>query len=393
MTQPGFQVDSLRVEPGSGQTLTISRDNTTGSLRFVDNVVPAGLNLVQLSGLSTVAGVLVVGTAGSGAQYTSLQAAHDAVPVTASLTNPYLVLVMGGVYTASLNITKAGITFQALGRVVIQPSAAVPCITVQGAVSSTPTSLTLRGLTLIQTGNGLACLSLQGGATSTVGSEGIIVDGCTLLPTGVGGFTVDAQAVNYVTLLNCQTQGVPVSASMRVQQCAGLTVVGGTIPAAQMDYDTTGAIPSVAGSSYALSGCVSVGNIQSTLQGAGSLAVQTTVTGNVTMNGNRTLSVQGSSVGNLVLNGTTAATLTNSTRGTVAGTGTLSETQSSGTKAFAASATETVTFDVARPNANYTVTLDTGVVTSVYAINKSVAGFDIVFSGPVTTTVRWTVLQ
>lgn len=393
MPQPSFQADGVQIEPGSGQVLTITRDPSSGSLRFVDAVNPSGLNLGQLAGLTTVAGVLVVGPSGAGAQFTDLQSAHDAVPVTASLTNPYLILVMGGVYTAPLTITKAGITFQALGRVVIQPSAAVPCVTVQQGVTTSPTSLTLQGFTLIQPGVGLACLKILGGAGSTIGSDGVVLDGCTLLPTGVGGFTVDASVANNITLRNCQTYGVPVSASMKVSQCAGFTVVGGSIPSAQMDYDTTGTLPSLAGSSYVLSGCTSVGNIQSTLSGAGSLTVQSTKTGNVTMFGDRSISVQGSSLGNLSLNGTTAAVLVNSTRGTAAGTGTLAETQASGSKAFVASALESVVFSVARPDASYTVSLDTGVVTSVYVANKTATGFDIQFSAPVTTTVRWTVLQ
>jgi hypothetical protein len=113
----------------------------------------------------------------------------------------------------------------------------------------------------------------------------------------------------------------------------------------------------------------------------------------VTVNGNRTLSVVGSSIGNLALNGTTAATLTSSTRGTVAGTGTLLEPQVSGSKVFAASASEGVVFDVPRPNADYTVTMDTGIVSIPYVSVKSTAGFTITFGAPVSTTVYWTVLS
>ena len=394
MTQPNLQVDGIRVQPGSGQTLTITRDNATGSLRFVDAVVTAGLNLSQLAGLSTISGVLLVGASGSGAQYTDPQVAINAVPASASLINPYVILMAAGVYTTPLTITKPGIILQALGRVVIQPAVPSPCVTVLDAVTTFPTSLTLRGLTLIQPGVGLACVKLIGGTGSTVGADGIVFEDCDLLPTGVGGFTIDADAVNYVVLRGCQTSNVPVSASMRITQCAGLTVSGGSLPAVQADYNSAGVIPSVVGSSYTVSGCTTVGNVLSTLTGAGSLAIQSCpAVGTVTMNGNRTLGVSGSNTGNLALNGTTAATLQNSSRGTVAGTGTLLESQSSGTSVFVASLLETVVFPVARPNANYTVTLDTGIIASAFAVAKTVNGFDITFVAPVSTTVFWTILS
>lgn len=358
----------------------------------MDAVNPAGLNLSQLAGLSTIAGVLLVGTSGSGAQYTDLQAALDAVPANSSLTNPHLIQVMSGVYTKCLTVEKAGITIQALGRVEIRPDSLNPCLTIQATVTTFPTSLTLLGLTVIQPGNGLACVKVNGGAGSTVGADGIVLAGCDLLPTGVGGYTVYADAVNKLVLRDCQTTGVPVSASLRVSQCASLVVVGGTLPAVQADYNSAGVIPSIIGSSYVLIGCQSVGNTLSTLTGGGSLAIQACpVVGTVTVNGNRTLSVQGSDVGALTLNGTTAATLKNSTRGVAAGAGTLLESQVSGVQAFAVSAVETVTFPVARPNANYTVALDTGVATTAYVTNKLAGSFDITFTAPVTTTVFWTV--
>ncbi len=394
MPQPNFQVDGLRVEPGSGQTLTITRDSATGSLRFVDAVVTGGINLSSLAGLGTISGVLVVGASGTGAQYTTLQSAIDAVPASASLTNPYVVLVMPGVYSENVVIEKAGITVQGIGRAVIQAAAVSGTITVQEAVASVPTSLTLRNLVLVNANNGEACVDIVGGAGSTVGADGIILDGCDLRPTGVGGFTVYADTVNYVTLIGCQATGVPGTASLRANQCAGLTATNSVLPAVQADYTTAGSIPSVAGSVYVLSGCSSVGNVLSTLTNAGSLTVSGCPTvGNVTVNGNRTVSVTGSAIGNLTVNGTTAATLKNSSRGTVAGSGTVLESQVSGTTVFAASATETVTFTVARPNANYTVALDTGLTTVSRVDNKSASGFDIVFTAPVNATVYWTVLS
>ena len=394
MTQPNIQADGVRIEPGSGQTLTITRDAVTGSLKFVDAVVTGGINLSQLAGLGTVAGTLIVGVSGTGAQYTTVQSAINAVPVTASLANPYVILVMPGVYNENLVIEKAGITVQGLGRVVIQATAVSGTVTVQEAVASVPTSLTLRDLVIVNANNGEACVDIVGGAGSTVGADGILLDGCDLRPTGVGGYTVYADTVNYVTLRDCHSDGVPGTASMRVSQCAGLTVVGGSIPLVQSDYNSAGTTPSVLGSAYSLIGCASVGNVLSTLTGAGSMSISSCpVVGSVTMNGNRTLTVAGSALGNVTVNGTSAATLSFSTRRVVAGAGTLLEPQTSGTVSFVASLSEPVAFDVARPNANYTVALDTGDVTTSVVASKANGGFTVTFAAPVTTTVYWTALS
>ena len=393
MSQPNFQVDGLRVEPGSGQTLTISRDAATGSLRFVDEVIPGGINLSDLAGLGTIVGVFVVGTAGSGAGYTAIQDAIDAVSAAASPSSPALILVMPGVYSENLVIEKSGITVQGLGRVEVRAAGSSPTVTVRSSVSTYPTALTLRDLTLSQPNPGLACVSLVGGAGSTIGSVGVAMEGCVFAASGVGCYTVLADAVNYVSLRGCRSDGSSGSASMRVSQCAGLTVSSSSLPAVQVDYSSSGTIPSVVGSSYVFSSCPTVGNLQSTLSGAGSLSVRWCGTGNVTVSGNRTFSASGSTFGNVVLNGSTAAVLASCTRGTVSGSGTLSETQASGQVAFSGSTSESVSFPVARPNATYTVVIDAGDPTPACISSKSASGFDVVFSSPVTTTVYWTVLS
>ncbi len=392
MTQASFKTDILQIEPGSGQTLTIDRLSSTGAMRFKDVLVPGGLLLSELAGLGTVTGVLVVGRAGTGAKYTTLQSAVDAVPVSSSLTNPYVILMFPGVYTENVTIEKAGITILGLGRVVLQNSAAAATIVVQDAVASFPTSLTLKGMVIVQTEDSLACVSLVGGAGSTVGTDGIILDACDIRPTGVGGYTVYANAVNTIILQDCRSDGVPATASLRVAQCASVSVRGGGMPLVQMDYSSAGTIPSVSGSAYSIVGCDSAGNTLSTLSGAGSLSIKgCSAVGTLTMNGNRTLTVVGSAVGNVTLNGTTTATFKTSSRGTLAGAGTLSEEQTVGTVGFVGSASEAVVFGAPRPNANYAVSLETLVYTTSKVSNKLATGFTVEFSAPETTTVSWTV--
>lgn len=392
MTQPNTQADGVRIEPGSGDTLTITRDPTTGSLRFVDAIVTGGINLRDMAGLSTIAGVLIVGKSGAGATYTTVQSAVDAVPADASLTNPYLVLVLPGVYSENLVIEKAGITVLGLGRVVLTAAGASPTITVQSSVSTTPTSLILKDITIVQPNGGQACVSFVGAAGSTIGVDGVVLDGCTLTASGVGSYTVLATTVDLITLRNCVSTGSSGTASLRVSQCALLDIEGGTHPAVQADYNAAGVLPSVSGSLYTLSGCIT-GNVQSTLTGGGALTFDGCSVGNVAMYGNRTLAVAGSTVGNLSLNGTTATTLTFSSRGSVAGTGTLSEPVTTGSIPFAASASESVVFDVPRASGTYGVSLDTGSVTPSYVSARDASGFTVTFSSPVTTTVYWTVTQ
>lgn len=392
MTQPNIQADGVRIEPGSGQTLTITRDSATGSLRFVDAVVTGGINLRDMASLSTVAGVLIVGKSGAGAGYTTVQSALSAVPSSSSLTTPYLVLVMPGVYTENLTIEKAGITVQGLGRVVITAAGSLPTVTVQSSVSTTPTSLTLKDINIVQPNPGLACVSIVGSAGSTIGSDGVVLDGCTLTASGVGSYTVQANLVDFITLRNCLSTGSSGSASLRVSQCALLDIEGGMHPAIQADYNAAGTVPSIMGSLYSLSGCSTL-NVQSTLSGGGALVLGRCSAGNITMYGNRTLLASSATLGDLSLNGTTAATLQFTSRGGATGTGTLSETLTTGTLLFTGSATESVVFDVSRANGTYSVALDTGDATPAYVSARDATGFTVTFTSPVSTTVYWTVTQ
>ena len=393
MTQAPFQSDGLRIEPGSGQTLTITRDPATGSLRFRDAVITGGVNLSQLAGFSTVAGTYVVGKSGSGAQFTTIQAALNAVPVTSNDAAPSVIMVLPGLYTENLTWTKDGVTLLGVGLVRIVPALAQPTITIQAAVASRPHTATLQNLWLENPHNGVACVYVNGGAGSDIGDAGLYFRDCNFASSGAGGYTVYADTVDYVYLDNCTTLGASSTATLYASQCALLRVTGGDQRLVQAEYDAGGVIPSVIGSSYELLGCRSVSNVLSTLTSAGSFLISgCNSVGNVTVNGNRTLTAKNSALGNLVLGGTTAATLVNSTRGTVGGAGKLNS-NTSGTLAFVASAAETFAFPVERTNANYAVALDTGIATTAYVSARSAVGFTVTFAAPVTTTMRWVLTE
>lgn len=392
MTQGPFQVDGLKVEPGSGQTLTITRDPATGSLRFQDAIITTGVNLADLAGINAITGVLVVGRAGSGAKYLTLQSALNAIPTTSSATNPYMILVFPGIYLENITIEKDGVAIVGLGQASLVGVSATPTITIKAGVVTTPLTTLIQGMKIQTSFAGLECALVQGGPGSAVASGGVTFRDCNFAALGAGGYTVRSDTVNSVALYGCRMDESVGSAIQKVSQCASYLVSGGTVAPTQMDYDTGLPPPATAGSAYTIESARSVGPVLSTLQNAGSLKVLGCLSvGNVTLNGNRTGLIQASTVGNLSIGGTSAMTLVSSKRGTAVGTGTLDETGVTGSVAFAASASEAVTFAVPRPNANYSVVLDPGVAALATVTGKTASGFTITFGAIQTTTVYWTV--
>lgn len=393
MPQAPFQADALQIEPGSGQTLQISRDSGTGSLRFQDAIITAGINLQDLAGLSAIDGVRVVGRAGSGAKYLTIQSAIDSIPSNASANVPYTIFCFPGIYPENLVVTKDGIAIVGLGQASIVGVSDLPTLTIQSGVSTTPQSFLLLNMKVQTSWPGRECVLVSGGPGLNVGLGGIVLRSCNLAAKGVGSLVLRASVVNSVSLIDCVSDESVGSAVCEVSQTASFLASGGTLPATQADYSSAGMIPATTGSSYVFDGCRTVGNILSTLQNVGSLQISRCSTvGNVTLNGNRTGSIQGSTIGNLSLGGTSALSLTNTKRGTAVGTGTLTESIVSGSVDFVGSSSEVVTFAVPRPNANYTVLLDTGVSAAATVSAKTANGFTISFGVVQTTTVNWTLL-
>ena len=152
MAQPPFLLDVLQIEPGSGDTLTISRDTAHGGMEFVDAVVSSGVLLQNLIGLKSITGVYLVGRAGDGAAYTTIQDALDAIPDSSSATAPSVVLIMAGVYTETITIQKDGVYLFGLGGVTINNSGANHTIEISawtdGTTSTTPQNVLLQNLSI-----------------------------------------------------------------------------------------------------------------------------------------------------------------------------------------------------------------------------------------------------
>lgn len=174
MPQPPFLVDVLQVEPGSGDTLTVSRDSTAGAMKFVDAVLASGVLLSDLVGIKKITGVFIVGRGGDGAPYTTIQSALDAVPASSSASAPSLVLVLPGLYTENLTIQKDGVYLVGLGGVTITNSGASDTVEISAAIATTPQDVLLRGLVIKNTTAAQACVRIIGADTFATGSATVV---------------------------------------------------------------------------------------------------------------------------------------------------------------------------------------------------------------------------
>jgi hypothetical protein len=396
MAQPPFKADVFQVEPGSGQTLLIDREPTTGSLQFTDAVVTGGVTLSQLAGLGSVASVFVVGKSGVGAHYTTVQDALNAVPSSSSSSAPSLILVGPGIYQENIVWEKDGVWMFGFGGVEFVNNGVADTLTIQQSVGSTPKKVVLQNIRVKNDSAGRACIKPIGGAGSEVGREGISLINCELPATGVGCYQIDADAVNKIFVQGGNWSDSISTTLSRFQQVAWLeihSVVG--VQALQMDYNNGGAIPVLTGSTYRLQSLPQTGNLQSALTGDGVFEIlQCSNCGNVTMSGDRSMKGVGSEIGDLTLNNTIAAELVHCQRGTIAGTGTLAENMHDGTLNFAASNSENYVFAVEQPDVNYRVALEYEVNSLAVTKNKATTGFTVEFpAGPQTTAVNFSVLR
>ncbi len=202
MAQPPFLVDELQIEPGSGNTLTASMDATTGAMKFVDAVLTSGVLLPNLVGLRNVTGVYVVGRAGDGAPYTSIQTALDAVPDSSSASAPSLIMILPGVYTENVTIQKDGAYLVGLGGVTITNSGVSDTVEISAAITTTPQDVLLRGIKVANTTGARSCVRILGADSF---ASGTVTVNAAPLATG------DTITINGIALTG--TAGVRTSGS------------------------------------------------------------------------------------------------------------------------------------------------------------------------------------
>lgn len=415
MAQDPMLVDQLQIEPGAAGTRLIRRA-VDGSIEFLDAIVTGGITVKQLAGLQAVGGVKVVGKSGAGAQYTTIQAALDSVPITAGPLEPYVILVSPGVYAETINIVRDWVTVVGLGGVILEPLVQTPngpgayhTVVVQADLGTIPKHTVMRNVLVRNYHNNFACVRIVGGAGSEVAENGALLFDVGLEATAPGGNrTIWASSVNHVRMYGGSMAGSSNAAVTRVEECASfamLGVEGGS--AAQLDYDTGGDLPSVTGSFYTISACPMLGigsvlvpPVQSTLIGAGVLSILNCGwASNVSFDGDRNLVVVGTALGDLTLNGTASASLIGSTRnGINAAVGTtLAEPYVSGMTPFVADTSQAVVLPAEQPDTNYRITLELDGVTvnqdTPWITAKTTTGFTINFSFNQTLTVYWAVIR
>jgi len=516
MAQPPILVDVVQIEPGSGDTLTVSRDSTDGALKFVDAVLTSGVLLSQLVGVRNITGVFVVGTGGDGAAYATIQAALDAVSASSSATAPSLVLVFPGVYTENVNLVKDGVYMVGLGGVTIANSGASDTITIQADVGgTTPQDVLLRNLTITNDQAAYSCVkvlgadefaegtvtvgaaplatgdtvtingvvltgtagartsgsddfSVSGSTTDTIAAEiaaaisdtansfdtvvtaesalavvtikavtagaagnlislavattpggnltvsgallagggaagsmvldgQLLVEDCELVATGAGGFQINASTCGHIYMRGGSGIGSISGTKSSFANVAAVNLVGvSQLYDLEAAYDTALDRPNDTSCAYEFAEIDFI-DFLGNLSGAGSFQFRNCTVADLSLAGDRSTTFTGCQLSDITLNNTVDLRLSNGNRGNLTlagGTPTIRESRSIGSQAFAASASQTVTFTIPQANASYTVLLDTPTTAETYAVqNKSAASFDIVVSGAITDTVRYVVLR
>lgn len=397
MPQDPIQVDAIQIAPGETGTRLIERDPTTGGIRITDPTV-SGLTMADLAGLRSVANVFVVGKSGSGAQYNTVQDAIDAVPATSSLTAPSIVYVLAGVYSEQVTIEKDGIWLMSPGGAVLEAPAAGATVIVQSAVATDPNWLRIQNLRIVNSFAGDPCIDIIGGATSVIGSTEVGIVDCDLVASGAGAFQVRAATVNNIRVQGGTWAGSHSTSLLRATQCARCSVRDvDQVVHLQLDYNTADPTPSLVSSSYHLSGLTLLGNIMSSLNGVGSLTMDSVqrsgAVGDVTLDGDGvgTFEATNCDFDAVVVNNSAPLVMRGCKRTSIAGAGTVAEDIQRGSVTFAASSSEVVAFSVAAPDDDYHVTYETELTEAVGITSVTSAGFTVSFAGNQSTTVKYAV--
>jgi len=413
MAQDPLQVDVLQVEPGSAGTRTIERDAATGSLKFTDAVATGGINLNELAGLRSIGNVYVVGKTGLGAEYTTIQAALDAVPSNSTEINPYLILVMPGVYVETVNIVRDGVYLVAVGRVVLRDvlfaspndPGADHALIISAQLGTIPHFCYIEGFQIQVAHDNKACVRITGAAASQVGDTGIYLVNCDLRPTSPGGGrTVWANAVNNLYFRGGEWNGGTSDLAF-FEECVTIEVDGvRRIGAVQLDYDDSDDLPSGAGvPTYEFRNCpdlldgdsILVPPFSSTLEAVAAVTmrfVNCRVNDAMTWAGDSTFEAFNTTFLGLTISNTTTADLYNCRHGATNtnATAVLDEGSKSGTVLFAA-ATAAVVFDIPMSDALYAVNFepDARPVSdeTPWITNKLLTGFTINFQTAQTLNV------
>lgn len=416
MPQSPFKTDQVEIEPKENEGQRLIRRGASGALEFLDSLVTGGITLSQLAGLRSVGGVLVVGKTGTGAEYNTIQAALDAIPSNASITNPFVVFICPGEYAETINLVRDGVMLIGLGPVFLKPVVAVAnaqgayhTVVVQADQGTIPLNVVLRGLTITNNHDNFACVRASGGAASTVasGTWGVRLEDCNLEANAPGrNRPIHASSVGRVIVQggtwNAGTGLLLIEEITRFEMHG----VSGVSPL-QLDFDTNGTLPSggnVFG--YKLANCLFADTVENTpfvLTGTGQGSLGVFNCGNVpavTLNGDVTAIFSESSLMGLTLNDTIAVVLRNSDVASApvgAANTSLDRAVTQGTLTFNAEATKAGVFAIPMPDATFDVhvELPSRPVNdeTPWVTGKATTGFTLNFQTAQTMVVRWTAVR
>jgi hypothetical protein len=241
-----------------------------------------------------------------------------------------------------------------------------------------------------------ATLTGGGGVDSEVGLDRISLENCTVLATGVGTKQLDVFAANYVWVTGGTWFGSSSTSFTTASQVGSFCIQNvGWVNDIEVAYTTASPQPYIGSSEWVMTQVAQAGDLLLDFNGDGSTTLAHSQVGAVSQAGDRTLVAKYCTMGNIVLSDTVAATLAYCSRGSITGAvaTTLAETTLAGSVVFAATLSETVTFDVSQPDTNYTVLVDADALALFAATARSTTGFTISTTAPFTGTVQYVVIR
>jgi hypothetical protein len=179
--QPPFRSDAFQVENADAPVgpRLIEADLLDGSMRFTDPRVPAGIDLHALAGLQQAHNTIVVSQTGiaaskdsNGDPITTVQGGLDAVPTSADVNDPWVVLLAPGIYIEDVYFLRDGVTLRGLGNVTLREASGVGTLRMRAGPASTPRRVRLQDLRIENTTAAMACVDISS-ATFAVGTFSI----------------------------------------------------------------------------------------------------------------------------------------------------------------------------------------------------------------------------
>lgn len=415
MAQDPIKVDQIQVEPGAVGVRLLDRDPGTGSLRLRDGVVSAPLNLIQLAGLRNITNVRVVGKSGDGAAFTTIQSALDTVPANSSAANPYLVLVLPGKYTETVNIVRDGVFLVGLGEVTLEsaleatPDAAGNdhTLIISAQLGTTPLTCHIEGFRITNVHTNKACVRIVGGAASTLLSDACRILRCRLSANAAAGNrAVWAATAGNLVVDSCEIQGGNQSLTLLQEMNSVAVRDTSHLSSFVFRYEVGQPEPAIGSGHLFVSQCVDLGSgtalvpaISIDCDGAGVaelLSVHMTPTSRILFSGGRTHSAEGCTLGVVSLAETVTLSTTNTRIASLLApnAGAVFKVDAKrGSTAFVASDSEAVVFDIPAPDALYDVALELSGRPandeSPWVTGKAATGFTINFATNQTLSVGW----